>query len=399
MDIEIEQSDIIKNLSYEAQFKYCEGTPVTPKLRLIIGFLPKPGNALLAITKQGGLGIIETPNQKPEVLNKGLHLRFSDWTSITWSPTLKQYLVVGNPMYIGQSQNGILWKYQHNPTQKPLMKIRWNSTLSHYIAAGKKGAIAISYDGINWNAYEIDGKPNLNHILWCEKKKHYVLIGEEGYIALSQDGIYWEKQPCPISGNLFDIATSVPWNEKLLYVVISREDHILESEDGFTWKVAVQPQKFPPREARSILYNHNFGLNRITGLANLKFFTVIANNQSLPGFLYRWYRFYNTKPPYIRPWTYNQIYIKSPSKTNLLSGVNELHWFEEIKLYVGIAEFPWIFYNDGIINSTLLYDKTQVESTEIKQAFQPGFCSITIGNLPEYKSDEETIYIDLAKYR
>ncbi|WP_010598327.1 beta propeller repeat protein [Rickettsiella massiliensis] len=334
-------------------------------------------------------------------MNKGLHLRFSNWTSITWSPTLKNYLLVGHPMYIGQSQNGILWEYQHNPTQKPLMKIRWNSVLGHYIAVGKQGAIAISHDGKDWNAYEIEEKPNLNHILWCVKKKHYVLIGEEGYIALSLDGIHWEKQSCPISGNLFDIATSVPWDEKLLYVVISREDYIIESEDGLTWTVAVKPQQFLPRGARSVLYNHSYGLtlNR-TGSAYLKFFTVTANSGTAPGYLHRWYRYYNTKPaPYTSTWVYNQIYIKSPSATNLFSGVNEFHWFEEIKLYVGVAEVPWIFYNDGISSSTLLHNKTNINSDEIKHAFQPGFCSITIGNIPEYKSDEETLYLDLAKYR
>jgi hypothetical protein len=341
------------------------------------------------------------------VLNKGLHLRFSGWTSITWSPILKNYLLVGHPQYIGQSQNGILWQYHDNPTQQPLMKVRWNSALDHYIAVGKQGAMAISHDGTHWNAYEIEGKPNLNHILWCVKKKHYVLIGEKGYIALSQNGIDWKKQPCPISSNLFDIATSIPWDEKLLYVVISREDHILESGDGMTWTVAVKPQQFPPREARSVIYNHRYAPNSTTGLATMKFFTVTSNHGTLPGYLYRWYRYYNTNdqansklpPAYTYPWTFNQIYIKSASTTNLFSGVNEFHWFEEIKLYVGVAEIPWIFYNDGINYSTWLHDKTEVKSTEISNAFKPGFCSITIGNIPEYKNDEKTVYLDLTKYR
>lgn len=315
---------------------------------------------------------------------------------------------MGHSQYISQSQNGVLWQYHNNPTQQSLRKVRWNGELGHYIAVGEQGAIAISHDGAHWKAYEIKEKPNLNHILWCVKKKHYVLIGEKGYIALSQDGIRWKKQSCPISGHLFDIATSAPWDEKLLYVVISREDHILESEDGITWTVAVKPQQFLPKEARSIVYNHRYGLNMDgTGLAYYKFFTVMGNNRTTPGYLYRWYRYYNTNqqanpklpPAYTFAWTYNQIYIESPNATNLFSGVSEFHWFEEIKLYVGVAEIPWVFYNDGIKDLTHIHYRTEIKSPEIKYAFKSGFCSITIGNIPEYKSDEKTVYLDLAKYR
>lgn len=391
-------------MSLVAKLSYNEGECVCSEIEIVIGFLPKQGATLLAISDSALVGFVKVVNKELAPLKTGLQLKIGEGNSITWSKTLKQYVVVGNKGYIVISNNGVLWKAVENPSLKDLRKIIWNETLSHYMAVGKAGAILVSKDGKEWQASEAKREVNLNDILWCPIKNQYVLIGDEGYIALSSNGINWQIQPNSVKSNLIGIAGTGQWDDKVHYLVITQKDEVIESTDGKRWG---SPLKQPAntKAMQTVYYNHIYGNGGTKERGKYRFYSIMTSEPSPFKGIYRGHRYYtngieyNGKYTYSASWAKNYNYLRdyANKESPQISEIRCVFWFDEIKLFVAVGNNPPIFFQNGYSDKTWVWDRVNIEAN-FQKFVQEGFSDIACGEIPEFKDDEKVIYYDLNQY-
>ncbi len=397
------KNSLIKVLPLVAKVSYNEGKSVSQATQIVVGYLPKQGSTLLAISDSGLVGFIAPlGDKKLDHLKYGSQLKkIRDGGSITWSKSLKQYVVVGGDGYIARSCNGLAWEYTQNHSLKSLSKVIWNEDLKHYIAIGKAGALAISEDGKVWRVCDASSKQNLNDILWCPQKNHYILIGDEGYVALSKDGINWEIQTISIKkdttaskSDMLGIAGTDRWNNGAYYIMISKQDKAFQSKDGKEWELASVAAK----GMRTVFYNHINGGDWKT-LGTRRFFAIVVSQNVGTG-LFRYFKYHakgtKTAPNYnhtSNAWV--RDVINTPASTKL-SGVKRVLWIDAFKVFLVVAATPAVFYGKGIAPDTA-YKNVKIDA-DFSLHIKEGFSDIACGEIPEFKDDEKVIYYDLNQY-
>lgn len=399
------KNSLIRVLPLVAKVSYNEGECVSQAIQIVVGYLPKQGSTLLAISDSGLVGFIAPlGDKKLGHLKYGSQLKkIRDGGSIAWSKSLKQYVAVGGDGYIARSCNGLAWEYTQNHSLKSLSKVIWNEDLKHYIAIGKTGAIVISEDGKVWQVCDANSKQNLNDILWCSQKNHYILIGDAGYVALSKNGINWEIQTISIKNDttspqsdMIGIAGTGRWNDEPYYMMITKQEKVFQSKDGKEWQLALVKGK----GMQAVFYNH---VNRKGALrGNNRFFGIIVSENAPYKGLYRKFKHHinggadnsnYTFTPNV--WAGDYISIKN-SKIQM-SGVKRVLWIDELKIFLVVASTPAVFFSKGT-DGDLVYENVEIDSEFYPHIKEEGFSDIACGEIPRFKDDEKVIYYDLNQY-
>jgi len=131
----------------------------------------------------------------------------TNWTSITWSPTLNLLVAcasvgsqTGGIMY---SSNGTSWTLATIPsttqTNSNFRKIIWNPTLNQFVACGY-GQFAVSSNGITWNLYNTStATQQFSSVEYSPTVGLYVAshTSNSAWGASSTDGITWTTTNIP----------------------------------------------------------------------------------------------------------------------------------------------------------------------------------------------------------
>ena len=185
-------------------------------------------------------------------INEGL------WKSITYSPELNLFCIVGNKGNIAISKDAIKWKKINYSELNNFESITWSSTLKMFAAVCTNNThrVVISYNGTDWIGIKTGHQNNFKSIIWSPELHMFVAVSNNGTcrVITSNNGTRWKGIKNLSKGSWEDIH----WCSDIhSFIAVGNKpgNEIITSQDGKVWTF----RKCIEGEWKSICWSQEIG--------------------------------------------------------------------------------------------------------------------------------------------